>query len=157
MVLPTFDPSQRTRSICRLKGIQRVLLRRGDWQSLSTHAIDSYPGEAVGILSGFLDRTTEGYFRLINRLSNRAFEVYPESLAQVLVAIEAAGSEPLVFCHSHPDGRADLSELDVKALQEWPSLIGVMAVSQRRIADFRVYAIEGEHLIRNIPVELGKE
>jgi proteasome lid subunit RPN8/RPN11 len=133
------------------------LLRLADWQALSTHATESYPNEAVGILCGYIGRPTEGYYRLVNRLSERAFEVCPDSLTRVLAAIEAVHRVPLVLCHSHPDGVAKLSQEDVRSLRNWPALTGVIAVSQCRVPDFRVFAIETERMIRNIPITLSKE
>jgi proteasome lid subunit RPN8/RPN11 len=154
---PTSDLSLHTPSICRPKAAHRVLLRRADWQALSKHAIESYPSESVGILCGIVDRLTDGYYRLVNRLSGLAFEVCPDSLTQVLAAIEAGDGVPLVLCHSHPDGRAQLSQEDVRALRVWPALTGVIAVTKSRIPDFRVFAIDSERVIRNIPVMLSKE
>src|SRR5262249_7070469 len=113
--------------------------------------------ESIGILCGSVGRATEGYYPLVNRQSGRAFEACRESLSCVLAAIEDASSVPLVFCHSHPDGVAILSREDVYGLRDWPALIGVIAVSQRRILDFRAFSIENDYVIRNISITLNKD
>jgi proteasome lid subunit RPN8/RPN11 len=151
------DLSQHTPSICRRKPVPRVVLRLKDWEALSIHAIDSYPNESVGILCGHLDNPTRGYHRLVNLHSGRAFEVCPESLSSVLAAIEGAGSMPLLLCHSHPDGDAMLSRGDLKGLRYWPALTGVVAVSKDSVLDFRVFSIETELLVQNIPIRFGEE
>ena len=143
--------------MCRPKAASGIVLRLADWQALSTHATESYPSEAVGILCGYLGSPTEGYYPLVNRQSGRTFEVCPDSLTYVLAAIEDAERVPLVLCHSHPDGDAHLSLGDVHGLRDWPALTGVVAVSQSRILDFRAFSIETEHVIRNIPILLRKD
>ena len=64
---------------------------------------------------------------------------------------------PLVLCHSHPDGVAQLSLEDVHGLRDWPALTGVIAVLESRILDFRAFSIESERVIRNIPITLSKD
>jgi proteasome lid subunit RPN8/RPN11 len=157
MAPPISDPSQRTPSICRPKAASSVVLRLADWQALSTHATESYPSESVGILSGYIGSPTEGYYRLVNRQSGRAFEACPDSLSHALAAIEDAGSVPLLLCHSHPDGFAKLSREDVHGLRDWPALTAVIAVSQSGILDFRAFSIDTERVIRNIPITLSKD
>lgn len=144
-------------SICRPKPASGIVLRLADWQALSTHATESYPSELVGILCGHVGSPTEGYYRLVNRQSGRAFEACPDSLTGVLAAIEDADRMPLVLCHSHPDGLARLSIEDVHGLRDWPALTGVIAVSQNRILDFRAFSIESERVIRNVPIILSKD
>ena len=157
MAPPISGPSLRTPSICQLKAASGIVLRPADWRALSRHATESYPSESVGILCGYVGSPTEGYYRLVNRQSGRAFEACPDSLSYVLAAIEDAGSVPLVLCHSHPDGVAYLSREDVHGLRDWPALTGVIAVSQSRILDFRAFSIETERVIRNIPITLSKD
>jgi proteasome lid subunit RPN8/RPN11 len=144
-------------SICRPKPASGIVLRLADWQALSEHATESYPSESVGILCGYVGSPTEGYYRLLNRQSGRAFEACPDFLIDVLATIEDAGRVPLVLCHSHPDGVARLSLEDVHGLRDWPALTGVIAVSQNRVLDFRAFSIESERVIRNVSITLSKD
>ena len=135
----------------------QLILTRACWDAIFQHSRDCYPNESVGMVCGAFGAPAHFYRPLRNLKRGREFEVCRSSLRSTLVELEEAGLEPLIFCHSHPDGVAELSQHDVDALVGWPALTGVIAVTATGTVDFRVFSIDTRYAVRGFEVFIQRE
>ncbi len=82
------------------------------------HAIQSLPAEAVGLLAG-KQCCVEMAAPLRNIAKQRAFFADPYQQFQAERAIQSRRLDVLAIYHSHPDGCACLSELDMAMATRW--------------------------------------
>jgi proteasome lid subunit RPN8/RPN11 len=107
------------------------------------HAISSLPAEAVGLLAGKHDHV-EMAMPLRNIARHRAFLANPYDQFQAERAIQSKGLELLAIYHSHPDGCACLSDLDVATARHWSCVHLVISLQTKpRSIHLRGYRLAG--------------
>jgi len=90
-------------------------------EQLLSHARDSLPCEAVGLLGG----TADGQVMLVMPLPNiasgtRAFWADPFAQFSALRRLRSENLQLLAIYHSHPNGGIDPSADDVAYAKQWP-------------------------------------
>lgn len=88
-------------------------LKLSDYQTMLAHLQAAYPLEACGLMAG-RDGTIKRIYPVANRLaSSYAFEMEPVEQVEAMLDLEERGLELLAIYHSHPQGPAGPSAIDV--------------------------------------------
>jgi len=107
------------------------------------HAISSLPAEAVGLLAGRHNHV-EKALPLRNIAGHQAFLADPYDQFQAERAIQSQGLEMLAIYHSHPDGCACLSDLDIAMARHWSCVHLVIALQTKpKTIHLRGYRLAG--------------
>ncbi len=88
--------------------------------ALLAHARRQAPDEAVGLLSGPRPGVADAFVPLPNRVSGPGFAVHPRDQFDALMAMRRLGRSLVATFHSHPNGAAAPSDLDLRFLGQWP-------------------------------------
>lgn len=100
----------------------QLKIRKGDLKSIIEHCIHGYPNEACGILAG-MDGTVEKVYHMTNaRPGPASYEMVPKEQFSVLRDIRQAGLALVGIYHSHPNGPAYPSGIDVERAY-WPETL----------------------------------
>ncbi|MGD1996278.1 MAG: M67 family metallopeptidase [Anaerolineae bacterium] len=109
--------------------------------ALVTHARSEAPNEACGLLGG-RDGQVERIYPLPNTESSPArYLAEPEAQVRAMMDIEERGWEIVAIYHSHPDGPAHPSAIDVEMAfyPDSPSLI--ISLANREQPELRAFRI----------------
>jgi proteasome lid subunit RPN8/RPN11 len=125
------------------------------------HARSEYPNEACGIIAGTATPAAGGTATRWHATRNRAasplrYEVHPDDLVRVLLAIDDAGEAVWAIVHSHVRSPAQPSPTDVGlafypdalyvvvslSADEADPVTGAESVRAWRIVDGRVFEVE---------------
>jgi proteasome lid subunit RPN8/RPN11 len=118
----------------------RVSLSPAAREAMARHLCAAYPHEGCGALVGHVDNSGDAHVERAIGLANRRapstddrFEIDPLEYARIEAELTRARSGRVIgFFHSHPDGRAEPSIIDLEMAQ------GLFEVAQ----EYYVYAIQ---------------
>ena len=104
-----------------MNGPTTLFLSKGSYDVLYQKAVNDYPYETCGFLIG-----TKGYFRTVFKLKSATnqsternrFQIDPFDFYTLEKSLEKSHQSIIGFYHSHPDGRAQPSSIDVALA--WP-------------------------------------
>ncbi|MBS1192890.1 MAG: hypothetical protein H6Q97_869 [Nitrospirae bacterium] len=136
-----------------------LTIARDDLQTIIDHCNAGYPDEACGILAGKAGRVEKVYSMTNARPGPVSYEMDPEEQFRVMKDIRQTGLEMVGMFHSHPDGRAYPSGVDVEKaywpgtqLPNYPEAVYVIvSLMDRPNPDVRGYTISGG-AIREVPL-----
>jgi [CysO sulfur-carrier protein]-S-L-cysteine hydrolase len=124
----------------------RLLLPASVGDQIIVHAIHSLPAESVGLLAGKQCRV-EMALPLRNIAPQGSFlaDPYDQFLAER--DIQSRGLDVLAIYHSHPDGCACLSELDLAMATHWNCVQVVIALRTKvKTVQLRAHRLDGTSL-----------
>lgn len=113
------------------KTAMKVLVDEENWSTLERISKTSFPNEAAAAIVGSKEGGNywvEDVIETENLLeSPTAFEMGPESIAEVLENVEEKGLDLIGFFHSHPRLTAYVSDRDERFMSLWPGKIWIIA------------------------------
>jgi len=136
-----------------------LTIARDDLQTIIDHCNAGYPDEACGILAGKAGRVEKVYSMMNARPGPVSYEMDPEEQFRVMKDIRQTGLEMVGMFHSHPDGRAYPSGVDVEKaywpgtqLPNYPEAVYVIvSLMDRAVPVVKGYTISGG-AIREVPL-----
>src|SRR5688572_5649318 len=136
----------------------RLILRPELLAAVLTHARESRPREAVGLLGGRSTGKVELALPLVNVAHDaRAFVADPYSQYCALQRIEAEHLHLLAIYHSHPGGGVDPSAEDLAYARPWSCAHIVVALgdSEAREHRLRAFRFDQHGGTENVPIEVA--
>lgn len=119
-----------------------LTIPRPVYQQLLAHLQAVYPAEGCGFLAGRAQRVSK-VFPIDNlQHSPTAYTMDPRQQVETLLAIEDAGLELLAIFHSHPQGSAEPSSMDMARANYPEALQLIIALGPPARPVARLYAIE---------------
>ena len=136
-----------------------LTISRSDLQVMIDHCVAGYPDEACGILGGRGGRVERVHCMTNARPGPVSYEMDPEEQFRVMKDIRQTGLEMVGMFHSHPDGRAYPSGVDVEKaywpgtqLPNYPEAVYVIvSLMDRAVPVVKGYTISGG-AIREVPL-----
>ncbi len=104
----------------------KLVIRHSHLEQIVEHARLGYPYEVCGLIGG-----REGVAESVVPVPNASltprvrFEMERQAMVDAIIGFQRAGREVIGIYHSHPDGKADLSESDV-AQATWPDAVNLV-------------------------------
>lgn len=135
----------------------RLILSRELLAEILTHATESRPREAVGLLGGHLTGEVDLALPLVNVApGERAFIADPHSQYSALRRIEAENLNVLAIYHSHPGGGVDPSAADLAYARKWPCAHLVVALQEGAVHGdrLRAFRFDQRGAIENVEIEV---
>jgi len=120
----------------------KLVLQQSQLEQIVDHARQGYPYEVCGLIGG-RDGVAESVVPVPNAsLTPRVtFDMERQGMVDAIIGFQRAGREVIGIYHSHPDGKADLSESDV-AQATWPDAVNlVLGLSEGQEIDLQAWAI----------------
>jgi desampylase len=120
----------------------KLVMRHSHLEQIVGHARQGYPYEVCGLIGG-RDGIAESVVPVPNAsLTPRVrFEMERQAMVDAIIGFQRAGREVIGIYHSHPDGRADLSESDI-AQATWPDAVNlVLGLAEVQEIDLQAWAI----------------
>ena len=115
-------------------------------EQIIDHARRGYPYEVCGLVGG-----RNGRAEIITEVPNAsltphtAYEMERQAMVDAIIAFQRANREVIAIYHSHPEGDAVPSELDI-AQATWPDAVYVIVgLNQADDLDFRAWIIRHGH------------
>jgi proteasome lid subunit RPN8/RPN11 len=105
---------------------KKLVLRHSQLEQILDHARQGYPYEVCGLIGG-RDGVAESVVPVPNAsvTPRIRFDMERQGMVDAIIRFQRAGREVIGIYHSHPDGKADLSESDI-AQATWPDAINVV-------------------------------
>lgn len=120
------------------------LLTADEMRQIVAHAETAYPEECVGVI--FFDQGGSTHFRLPNISDHPRESFRVNAAAQWAIRMYRDAEARFLLYHSHPDGTANLSSVDRKALllpdgtPLFPEAVHlVVAVTQGKVSESRAF------------------
>lgn len=103
----------------------------------------AYPLEACGLMAG-RDETVQRIYPVANRLaSSYAFEMEPVEQVQAMLDLEERGLELVAIYHSHPQGPAGPSAIDIARAFYPEAAQLIVSLRDRERPSVRAFSIAG--------------
>jgi len=135
----------------------RLILSSEQLAQVLTHARESRPREAVGLLGGRSTGEVDLALPLVNvAQGERVFIADPHSQYCALRRIEAEHLNLLAIYHSHPGGGVDPSAADLEYARGWSCAHLVVALRESGAREDRVRAFRFDQHggTENVPIEV---
>lgn len=99
---------------------EKILIGNGNYRKIVEDCVRSFPREACGLISGY--KVKSGLIVIASRVyptrnsndSATSYKVAPEDQVRIMLDMESEGLELVGIYHSHPDGRAYPSSVDIE-------------------------------------------
>jgi proteasome lid subunit RPN8/RPN11 len=121
----------------------KLIIYDRDLEQIIEHARQGYPYEVCGLIGG-RDGVAESVVPVPNAsLSPRVrFEMERQAMVDAIIGFRRAGREVVGIYHSHPEGKAELSETDI-AQATWPDAVNlVVGLDEEQQIDLQAWAIQ---------------
>ena len=118
-------------------------------QSIIEDAIRTLPAEAVGLVGGKQNHAQVA-LPLRNLAGERAFLADPYDQFRAERALQSQGLDLLAIYHSHPEGCACLSDVDLALANDWSCIQIVVAIESRTSAA----RLRGYRIVGAVPSEI---
>jgi proteasome lid subunit RPN8/RPN11 len=137
-----------------LKGVivPGIHIRPNHWEEMLAHLDACLPEEGCGLLGG-LRRRSSMVIPVRNALqSPLGFQMDPAELVRAMFQLEQEGVDLLAIYHSHPDGVAYPSNIDI-AGNLYPKVIHIIFAHEAGGWTGRGFLIEGDEVEVGIHIE----